>query len=199
MVRKVKKSVWLLVVAVVVSACSLMQAIALKDCRYTYAKMTDVSFLGMTSADMLTLTGPARLAVGLLGKSDAPLDFTIHLNVYNPNQTTAAMEALYYRVLLDSVQVTEGSMKESFMVVGGATEDLPIKLSVDMKALLRSDNRPVITRAIKNIIGLNADPTNVTVLLKPTVRMGSSLVTSPVFIPVNFTYTGKKAATQPTN
>lgn len=196
MVRKVKKSVWLLVVAVVVSACSLMQAIALKDCRYTYAKMTDVSFLGMTSADMLTLTGPARLAVGLLGKSDAPLDFTIHLNVYNPNQTTAAMEALYYRVLLDSVQVTEGSMKESFMVVGGATEDLPIKLSVDMKALLHSDNRPVITRAIKNIIGLNADPTNVTVLLKPTVRMGSSLVTSPVFIPVNFTYTGKKAKTE---
>ena len=193
MVRKVKKSVWLLVVAVVVSACSLMQAIALKDCRYTYAKMTDVSFLGMTSADMLTLTGPARLAVGLLGKSDAPLDFTIHLNVYNPNQTTAAMEALYYRVLLDSVQVTEGSMKESFMVVGGATEDLPLKISVDMKALLHSDNRPVITRAIKNIIGLNADPTNVTVLLKPTVRMGSSLVTSPVFIPVNFTYTGKKA------
>ena len=196
MVRKVKKSVWLLVVAVVVSACSLMQAIALKDCRYTYAKMTDVSFLGMTSADMLTLTGPARLAVGLLGKSEAPLDFTIHLNVYNPNQTTAAMEALYYRVLLDSVQVTEGSMKESFMVVGGATEDLPIKLSVDMKALLHSDNRPVITRAIKNMIGLNADPTNVTVLLKPTVRMGSSLVTSPVFIPVNFTYTGKKAKTE---
>ena len=196
MVRKVKKSVWLLVVAVVVSACSLMQAIALKDCRYTYAKMTDVSFLGMTSADMLTLTGPAKLAVGLLGKSEAPLDFTIHLNVYNPNQTTAAMEALYYRVLLDSVQVTEGSMKESFMVVGGATEDLPIKLSVDMKALLHSDNRPVITRAIKNMIGLNADPTNVTVLLKPTVRMGSSLVTSPVFIPVNFTYTGKKAKTE---
>lgn len=196
MVRNGKKSVWLLVVAVVVSACSLMQAIALKDCRYTYAKMTDVSFLGMTSADMLTLTGPARLAVGLLGKSDAPLDFTIHLNIYNPNQTTAAMEALYYRVLLDSVQVTEGSMKESFMVVGGATEDLPIKLSVDMKALLHSDNRPVITRAIKNIIGLNADPTNVTVLLKPTVRMGSSLVTSPVFIPVNFTYTGKKAKTE---
>ena len=195
MVRKVKKSVWLLAVAAILAGCSLMQAIALKDCRYTYAKMTHVSFLGMTSADMLTQTGPAKLAVGLLGKSEAPLDFTIHLNVYNPNQTTAAMEALYYRVLLDSVQVTEGSMKESFMVVGGATEDLPIKLSVDMKALLHSDNRPVITRAIKNMIGLNADPTNVTVLLKPTVRMGSSLVTSPVFIPVNFTYTGKKTKT----
>lgn len=180
----------------ILAACSLAQAMALKDCKYSYNKMTDVTFLGMTSSDILSLTGPAKLAVGLLGKAEAPLDFTVHINVFNPNNTTAAMESLYYKVSLDSVQVAEGSTSEPFMVVGGTTADLPLRLSVDMKDLIKSDKRPVVTRAIKNMLGVGTEPTNVTVQLRPTFKMGASVVTSPVFIPVSFAYSGKKNANQ---
>lgn len=179
---------------VVLTGCSVMQALAFKDCKYSYSRMTDVNFMGLTSNEMASFAGATRLAAGLLGNAPAPLNFTIHVNVYNPNQTTASMESLYYKVSLDSVEVAEGNMPESFTVVGGTTADLPLNLSVDVKNLLQTDKRIVMTRAIKNMMGVGSEPTQVTLLLKPTFRMGGALVASPVFIPVNFTYSGKKSA-----
>lgn len=174
------------------SGCSLLQVLALKDCDYSYDQISDVKFMDMSTSELLTFSGAAKMATGLLGKSETvPLGFTIHLKVNNPNQTTASMERLYYKVSLDSVEVADGCSTEPFMVAGGATADLPLRLNLDMKNLLQSDKRAVLTKTIKNFVGVNAEPTNVTVLLKPTINMGGTPITSPAYIPVKFQYTGK--------
>ena len=178
------------------SSCTvLQQAVALKDCKYAYSRMSDVTFMDMKTTEMATFAGAAKLAMGLLGNQPAPLGFTIHLKVTNPNQTTAAMESLYYKVSLDSVEVAEGTSMEPFMVVGGGEADLPLKISTDMKNLLQSDKRATMTKVIRNLVGVANEPTDVTVLLKPTIRVGNAQLTSPVFIPVKFVYSGRQTAT----
>lgn len=177
---------------VLLSGCSLLQAFALKDCDYSYDKLTDVSFMNMTTSELLSFSGAAKMASGLLGKTETvPLGFTIHLKVNNPNQRTASMERLYYKVSLDSVEVADGNTTEPFMVAGGTTADLPLRLNLDVKNLLQSDKRAVLTKTIKNFVGVNAEPTNVTVQLKPTINMGGTPITSPAYIPIKFQYTGK--------
>ena len=198
-----RKSIILSVIAFVVllGSCSALhqavqQAVALKDCKYAYSRLSDVTFMDMKTNEMATLGGAAKLAMGLLGNQPAPLGFTIHLRVTNPNEMTAAMESMYYKVCLDSVEVAEGSSYEPFMVVGGGEADLPLRINTDMKNLLQSDKRATITKVIRNMVGVSNEPTDVTVQLKPTIRVGNSQLTSPVFIPVKFVYSGKKGSNQ---
>ena len=188
-----------LVVATVFCGCTVLkQAVALKDCKYAYSRMSDIMFMDMKPAEMATFTGAAKLAMGLLGNQPAPLGFTIHLKVTNPNEGIAAMESLYYKVSLDSVEVAEGSSMEPFMVVGnGGEADLPLKINTDMKTLLQSDKRATVTKVIRNLVGVSNEPTDVTVYLKPTIRVGNGMLTSPVFFPVKFVYSGKKSSSQP--
>lgn len=193
-----KKRLFILTLAVAAVCCGctvLKQAVALKDCKYMYSRMSDVTFMDMKTQEMATFSGAAKLAMGLLGNQPAPLGFTIHLKVTNPNETTAAMESLYYKVILDSVEVAEGSSMEPFMVVGGGEADLPLKINTDMKNLLQSDKRATVTKVIRNMVGVSSEPTDVTVMLKPTLRVGNGLLTSPVYFPVKFVYSGKKTAT----
>ena len=194
---KKKLFILTLVVAAVFCGCTVLkQAVALKDCKYTYSRMSDVTFMDMKPAELATFAGAAKLAMGLMGNQPAPLGFTIHLKVMNPNQTTAAMESLYYKVSLDSVEVAEGNSMEPFMVVGGAEADLPLKINTDMKTLLQSNKRATVTKVIRNLVGVSNEPTDVTVQLKPTIRVGNGLLTSPVYFPIKFVYSGKKGNTQ---
>jgi len=179
-------------IGVILSSCSLLQVLALKDCSYSYDRVSDISFMGMKTSELTTIVGAAKVAAGLLGKSDnVPLGLTIHLKVDNPNQTTASMERLYYKVSMDSVEVADGYTTQPFLVQGGTSADLPLQLNLDLKNLMQSEKRTVLGKAIKNLVGLTADPTNITVQLKPTVNLGGTLVTSPAFIPVSFQYTGR--------
>ncbi len=182
------------IVLAVLSGCTvLQQAIAMKDCKYAYSSMSDITFMDMKTSELATFTGAAKLAMGLLGNSPAPLGFTVHLNVTNPNQTTAAMESLYYKVSLDSVEVADGASTEPFSVAGGSQADLPLKINVDVKNLLQSDKRATITKVVRNLVGVSDEPTMVNVQLKPTIRMGNAQLTSPVYIPISFEYSGKKS------
>lgn len=175
------------------TSCSLLQAVALKDCTYDYKEVTDVGFLGYKGKDILSFSGAAAVTKALLGKTEtAPLDFTVHINVTNPNKTTAALERLHYKVALDSVEIANGQTESSLVVISGQTVDLPLKLSVDMKTALQGDKRQTLVKALKNFIGMSSDPTQVTVQLKPIFRMGSGVVASPTYIPIQFNYPEKK-------
>ena len=194
---KQKFFVLVLAVATVFCGCTaLKQAIALKDCKYTYSRMTDITFMGMNTNQMATFGGAAQLAMGLLGNTPAPLGFTIHLDVANPNQTNAAVESLYYKVGLDNIEVADGALEEPFVVPAGGDADLPLKISVDVKNLLQSEKRATMTKVIRNLVGVSNEPTDVIVQLKPTIRVGNSTMTSPVYFPVKFVYSGKKTNQQ---
>ena len=194
---KTKKWMAMAALAAVICGCTVLkQAVALKDCKYAYSRMSDITFMDMKTNEMASFAGAARLAMGLVGNQPAPLGFTIHLKVSNPNETTAAMESLYYKVFLDSVEVAEGNSLEPFMVVGGGEADLPLKINTDVKTLLQSDKRATMTKVIRNLVGVANEPTDVTVQLKPTIRVGNSQLTSPVYFPVKFVYSGKNSNNQ---
>ena len=194
---KTKKWMVVTALAAVICGCTVLkQAVALKDCKYAYSRMSDITFMDMKTNEMASFAGAARLAMGLVGNQPAPLGFTIHLKVTNPNETTAAMESLYYKVFLDSVEVAEGNSLEPFMVVGGGEADLPLKINTDVKTLLQSDKRATMTKVIRNLVGVANEPTDVTVQLKPTIRVGNSQLTSPVYFPVKFVYSGKNSNNQ---
>lgn len=191
-----KKTVFFIGVLVLVatlSACSILQAIALKDCNYSYSRISDIRLMELSGSDMLTVSGVSTIGKALLGKTETvPLSMIVHVKVENPNKTTAALEQLLYKVELDSVEIGGGCSTEAFLLPGGETKELPLHMRVDLKTALVGERRTVLAKAVKNLVGINAEPTLVTVRLRPTVRFGSSSITSPKYIPISFEYGGKK-------
>lgn len=176
------------------TSCSVLQAVALKDCTYSYREVSDIQFLNMKQDEIVSFNGISAVTKALLGKTETvPWGMTVHINVTNPNNGTAALERLYYKVSLDSVQIADGQTEQSLVVVSGQTVDLPLKLSVDLKNALQSDKRAVLGKALKNVVGIGKEPTEIRVDLKPIFRFGSGLVASPAFIPVTFQYPDKKS------
>lgn len=186
----------ILLLGLTVSSCSILQAVHLKDCTYEYEKLSDMTFLGMPKGDLLSISGIAKVTKALLGKTETvPLGFTVHLKVSNPNSSIAAMERLYYSVSLDSIHIADGSVTEPFVVVGNSSADLPLKLDIDLKQVLNGESKPTVTKVIKQFIGMESEPTQVNVLLRPVIKVGGTSMGVPKGIPLSFMYGGKEGDT----
>jgi len=148
--------------------------------------------MGLTVHDMATISGSAKIAKALLGKTDnVPLGFTVHLDANNPNKKTAAIEKLFYTVDIDSIRIADGNTETSIIMPPGTTTEVPIYVSVNLKELLSSNAKPTVKKIIKQFIGLEDQPTLVTVSLKPVIRVGDHLLSLKT-IPVHFQYGGQK-------
>lgn len=191
------KYLLLMLVPIIMGACNVMQAIALKDCRYTYDRVTNVTFLGLPSDDLLSFTGIYRVGEALLGKSEeVPLGFTVHLKVDNPNKRIASVDKVFYTVHLDSIQVASGSTTEPLIVPGETQVDFPLRFVFDLKTMLKSGSYPTLAKLVKNFIGMGDESTQVTIGLKPVIRVGGVAVSMPKPVKLQFAYGGKKQKMQ---
>lgn len=182
-----------LIGALSLAGCNVTQAIKLKDCTYSYSHISDVTFMDMTASERRSIAGITQITRALFGKTDqVTMGCTIHLTVKNPNKQTASMDRLFYTIALDSIQIAEGSNNEAFIVAGESRADMPITLSVDIKSLTKEHSRATVINMLKNFLGLSETPTQVTVKLKPVIRMGSVAMAIPKAIPLTFQYGGKK-------
>jgi LEA14-like dessication related protein len=184
--------------ALTLSGCDVLQstlasAYNLANCDYKYNSISNLTVSGINLSKGLTpLMIPAVMAI-LEGKaSSIPLNFTLNLDVKNPNAGTAAFQALQYIVAIDDVNITNGNFNKAFSVDGGATKLLPMELGVDIAQLMKNNSKDAVLNIVKNFIGIGDNPSKVTVQLKPSFKVGEQSFTSPVFIPVSFNFGGAK-------
>ena len=170
---------------------SLSNAYNLANCDYKYHSISNLAISDMNVSNGLTpLMIPKVLAILSGNATSIPLNFTLNLDVKNPNTGTAAFQALNYIISIDDVQFTSGAFREAFHVDSGETKALPMGIGVDIAELMKNNSRSAVENIVKNFLGLGDKASTVTVHLKPSFNVGEQTFTSPVFIPVNFTFGG---------
>ena len=164
----------------------------MKNCEYQYKSITNLMVSNMNLSNGISiLQVPQILAILNGSTSSIPLNFTLNLDVHNPNPSQAAFQAMQYIIQIDDVEFTNGQLNQPFNVEAGQTQQLPIRIGVDIVTLISNNSQSAILNIVKNFIGLGNEKSNVTVQLKPTFNVGGSRITSPVFIPVSFSFGGK--------
>jgi LEA14-like dessication related protein len=116
------------------------------------------------------------------------LQFTLNLNVKNPNYQTAILNGLQYALEIDNVEMTTGAIDSKMQIATGQIAELPVNLSFDLKKALSGQSADAVKNMAFNFVGLGDKPSNVTVRLKPTLVIGGQTLVSPAYIPVSFTY-----------
>lgn len=175
-------------------------AVALTQCEYNYNSIAGLSLAGVKVQDVasmssLNLLDAARLTAALASigspNSGLPLQFTLNLDVKNPCTQSAAISALQYILEIDDIEMTGGTLDQSFSVPAGGTSQLPVQLSFDLKKVMTGQSADAVKNLAMNFAGLGTAPTNVRLRLKPSMTVAGQTIASPTFIPVTFQYGGK--------
>lgn len=162
-------------------------------CEYKYNSISNLSLSGINLSNGISpLQAPRILAVLAGGTSSIPMNFTLNLDVKNPNATTAALSGLQYIINIDNIQFTTGQVKQNMNIASGATQRLPLQIGFDLGTLMQRESKSAVQNITKNFIGIGSDKSNVSVQIKPTFVVGGQSITSPIYFPVNFSFGGKK-------
>ena len=184
-------------VMLMLSGCTALQnglssAYNLANCDYKYKSVSDITVSDINVSNGLSpLMIPKVLSILSGSASSIPMNFTLNLDVNNPNSGTAAFQAMSYIISIDDIQFTTGNLRQPFSVNAGETKMLPMTIGFDIAELMKKNSGDAVLNIVKNILGLGNTSSKVTVQLKPSFKVGEQTFTSPVYIPVNFSFGGK--------
>jgi len=164
-------------------------------CKYDYNSISSINLAGIDINQGLSVTNIARATALLSGggsTSSIPLNFTLNLDVTNPNQSAAFLNGLDYILSIDNVQFTTGSLNQTLNVPAGQKGLLPLSIGFDLATFLKGDSKDAVVGIVKNFVGIGDQKSNVSLQIRPTFMIGNTAVPSPAYIPVSFAFGGKK-------
>lgn len=191
-----KRILTLFVIAAVLMSCdtvqkSLSSTYNMINCEYNYKSISGLTVSGMNLSNGLSVTSIPKITSILSGSaSSIPLNFTLNLDVKNPNESAAALNGMQYIISIDDIQFTTGSVNQALNIEAGQSQTLPLTIGVDLATLMKNNSKDAVVDIAKNFIGIGSKKSNVKVQLKPTFMIGSVPVTSPAYIPVSFSFGG---------
>lgn len=113
------------------------------------------------------------------------------MDVTNPNTSAALLNKLQYEVNIDDIHFTNGTLDKVVNIAGGATQTIPLTVGIDVATLMQNNSQTALLNIVKNIAGISGEKSTVSLSLRPTFNIAGQLVTSPVAIPVSFSFGGK--------
>ncbi|NDV78608.1 LEA type 2 family protein [Dysgonomonas sp. 511] len=187
--------VLLLLVATLTGCDSVKQGLTstynIINCEYSYKSISKLTISGINVSNGLSVTNIAKVTSIFSGTaSSIPLDFTLNLNVKNPNQSAAMLHGLQYIISIDNIQFTTGSVNQSLNINAGETQTLPLTIGLDLAELMKNNSKEAVTDIAKNFLGLGNKASTVSLQLKPSFLIAGQTVASPMYIPVSFSFGG---------
>ena len=186
---------FLLMSVIALCACSagdMVKTYNMQNCEYAYKSTTNVTISNINVSKGISVSDAPKLLLLLNSQNQPiPLNFLLTLDVKNPNKSDAAFHGMAYKVNIDGIDFTEGSVDEPFNVASGETKPLSIKIGTDVAQLIEKNYKDAVMNVVKNFIGLSNEKTNVRVDLRPKFLAAGKTVTSPKTFPVNFSFGGK--------
>lgn len=181
----------------VFSGCSMLKsfsnAVAMKDCKYSYNRVSDVKVAGFSADTQFSFFDVAKIIALLNGETDSiPLSMNVVIDVENPNPKDAGFEKMDYVLNVDDVDLLSGELSDPFLVSANSKSQLPVNLSVDLLSLLRGESKEPVIKIVKNILGIGEESSNVQLKIKPTIKAGKREIQAANYIPINFVLGGRK-------
>ena len=194
-----KKTILLLSIGLLLTSCDVFKQIGgaynLSQCDYKYHSLTNIQLAGINLGDggSLSLSNIANIATILSGTrlQNIPFNMTLNMDITNPNESVAFLNAMDYAILINEMEFTKGKMDVPIRIEKGTTQKLPISVGVDLKELMNRYSQERVAKEMSSFLGVNSEKTIVTVKLWPKVMVGNTPIKAPAAIPVVFTFGGK--------
>jgi hypothetical protein len=197
------KRLWLLFAiflgAFVFSGCaSVMQQLnamaTLSKCQFRLASVSQT-----TLAEIPLQNGSAQIGVMSLLKlqkvfatGTLPLQFTLNVEVKNPNASAAGMSRVEWILLMDGNPLTNGVLVQSLSVApNNGVGILPLQITLDLKKTLSGKSLDSMINLAKNVAGEGTQPTRLTLQVKPSMKVGGQELQYPGYVTLSHEFASK--------
>ena len=157
-------------------------------CNFDFNSVSDVTLCNINVSnknsvkDFSVLDG-VNLAKAFLTK-DFPLSLNVHVDVKNPNSTTARLDGFDYILWIDNTKMTSGSMSKQVIVGANQTVMMPVNFSVNLQEILTSETKDKLISFGCGLATKNADASRVKLSLKPYFTIGTKVMKFPSYITI---------------
>ena len=140
------------------------------------------------------LSGPdrARLLAAYATGGALPLAMRVNLQVTNPNNAVAALNALDYKILLDGHEVATGATTERIEVGPNSTAVATLPVNADVRQALANGGGEALGNFALGLADRTRQPTRVTIAIRPSVKFLGSTIKSPDYITVDKEITARQ-------
>lgn len=126
-----------------------------------------------------------RIALYLLG-SHLPFDVTAIVEVRNPGSTTAAVNAIQWKLMVDNTRLAMGSVNEAVVVPpSGGRVLVFVPVHADLIDLLEGDNPSTMMNFVLNMLNSGNESTELSLKIKPSIAVGSRSVRYPGYFKIS--------------
>lgn len=179
---------------VAIFGCSVnkqaQQIAALEKCTYKLLSAENITVGGTSIADItnmenINLASLPGLALGLL-RRDVPLKARLNLEIKNPTTSSAAINEFEYKVLINNQELATGFVNQLVDVQPGGTTVVPVDLNLNAYQFM--SNKKVmqeISSFLQAGSGTEERKGMLTLKIKPSIKVGNTLVKYPGFFTVD--------------
>lgn len=199
-----KKIIFMLAVvftATVFSACDILdqarQVAMLSKCEFRLSSVDQLRLAGVNIQQVkklsdLNLMDAAKITTAAVSGSSLPLNFTLNVEVKNPNAGTAGLTKLDWILFIDDIQMVSGVNEQRVQIPGnGGTGTIPLSVGVNLKEVLKGKSGDAIANFGLNLAGAGNKPTRITLKAKPTIMVGSQYIAYPGYLTVQNEFTSR--------
>jgi len=169
---------------------SLTKLSAFRQCEFRLYALTDPLLCGIDLSHKrswkdLSFNEGQRIAMYLLG-SHLPFDVTALVEVRNPGNTTAAVDAIQWKLKVDNVRLAMGSVKETVEVPpSGGRVLVSVPVHADLIDLLEGDNPDTMMNLVLNMLNSGNKSSQLSLKIKPSIAVGSRSVKYPGYFTIS--------------
>jgi len=189
-----KSIIMICLAAITMAGCGVnkqaQQIKALEKCTYKVMSASNVTVGGadvkkMINMQDINLASLPGLAFGLLRK-DVPLKARINMEITNPSSNLAAINEFEYKVLINKVDLANGFVNQMVSVEPGQSVVVPVDITANVYQFI--SNARVMSEISEFLKGGGSGQERkglVTLKIKPSIKVGNTLVKYPGYITID--------------
>jgi len=194
--KTIQKLFLLIVVFLAVTACQVTKqtktALNLANCEFRLVSAEKIVIAGIpvdsyTSVKDLGVVDFAMI-MSALTQPHLPLSLQLNIEVKNPNPAPAGINGLDYIIFIDDIQMLQGAYNQPITVPASSSAVIPVQVNVDLKQMLKGQSMDAILNFGFNLAGVGHKPSRFKVKLKPSILVGTTVLSYPGYITVKTEY-----------
>jgi hypothetical protein len=189
-----KNILFICLMAFIIQGCGInkqaQQIKALEKCKYKILSADHISVAGtdikkLMNSENLSLGSLPGLALGVLRK-DIPLRANLNMEINNPSADLASINEFEYKILINNQEIATGFVNQLVSIAAGQSTTVPITVNANVYQFI--NNQKVlddVTRFFQAGSGGSEQKGMVTLKIKPSIKVGNTLVKYPGFITID--------------
>jgi len=191
----------LLITMMLLSGCEILnqaqQMANLTKCEFRLNSVDQLRLAGVNIQQVrqlsdLNFMDAAKITAAAASGGNLPLNFTLNVEVKNPNPAAAGLNRLDWILLIDDIEMTTGVNDQRVQVAAnGGTAIIPLTIGIDLRQALQGKSADAIANFGLNLAGAGNRPTRITLKAKPTIVVGSQTISYPGYLTVQNEFTSR--------